>query len=154
MMNKQAHPVSSMPAQRGVAAVEFAIILPLLVLIFTGLVEYGRLMWHYDALAKATRDAARHLSTVPAASLASEVSSATSTTRNIVASAATAAGIKDLAPASDVNIACSPNCASATAVTVSISYGFTIGGWVPVIGQGTGINNVTMSPHTTMPYMR
>jgi Flp pilus assembly protein TadG len=48
--------------QRGVAAVEFAILLiPLLVLAF-GTSEFGRAIYQYNTLAKATRDAARFLS--------------------------------------------------------------------------------------------
>lgn len=136
---------------RGAAAVEFAIILPLLVLIFTGMIEYGRLMWNYDALAKATRDAARYLSTEQ-----SITNTEKDVARTMVDNAAAAAGVKDLLPA-DVNVTCDPtNCTSPTSVTVSISYGFTIGGWVPVIGPQSGatFNNVTLSPHTTMPYMR
>lgn len=46
---------------RGVAAVELAITLvPLLVLTF-GVTEYGRAIFTYNALDKATRDAARHM---------------------------------------------------------------------------------------------
>ncbi|MDB5764988.1 MAG: TadE-like protein [Herminiimonas sp.] len=48
--------------QRGVAAVELAIlIVPLLVLTF-GVTEFGRAIYQYNILAKATRDATRFLS--------------------------------------------------------------------------------------------
>src|SRR5512139_4137623 len=50
--------------QCGVAAVEFAIlIIPLMLMLF-GLAEYGRAIYQYNTLIKATRDAARYLSTV------------------------------------------------------------------------------------------
>ena len=48
--------------QRGVALVEFALILPFLLLISIIAVEFGRAIWHYNQLTKAVRDAARYLS--------------------------------------------------------------------------------------------
>jgi Flp pilus assembly protein TadG len=48
--------------QRGVVAVEFALLLiPLVVLAF-GITEYGRALYQYNALGKAVRGAVRHLS--------------------------------------------------------------------------------------------
>lgn len=50
--------------QRGVAAVEFGIlVIPLLVMLL-GLTEYGRAIYTYNTLAKAARDATRYLTTV------------------------------------------------------------------------------------------
>jgi len=49
---------------RGVAAVELGItMVPLLILTF-GVTEYGRAIYTYNALEKASRDAARHLTSV------------------------------------------------------------------------------------------
>jgi hypothetical protein len=50
--------------QRGVAAVEFGILIIPLTLMLFGLTEYGRAIYQYNTLVKATRDAARYLSTV------------------------------------------------------------------------------------------
>lgn len=48
--------------QNGVAAIEFALLLiPLTILAF-GIAEYGRAMYQYNTITKATRDAARYLS--------------------------------------------------------------------------------------------
>lgn len=47
---------------RGVAAVEFGIVLIPLVLLVTGVAEFGYAIYQYEALTKATRDAARYLS--------------------------------------------------------------------------------------------
>lgn len=48
--------------ERGAAAVEFTLVIGVLVLIVVGIAEFGRLFWHYDALTKATRDGARLMS--------------------------------------------------------------------------------------------
>jgi Flp pilus assembly protein TadG len=48
--------------QRGVAAVEFGIMLVPLVLMACGVAEFGRAVYQYDTLTKATRTAARYLS--------------------------------------------------------------------------------------------
>ncbi|MGH8788557.1 MAG: TadE/TadG family type IV pilus assembly protein [Cupriavidus necator] len=48
--------------RRGVVAVEFALVLVPLLLLVTGVAEYGRAIYQYNALTKATRDAARFLS--------------------------------------------------------------------------------------------
>jgi Flp pilus assembly protein TadG len=48
--------------QSGVAAVEMALLLPILLLLAFGLTELGRAVYQYNALTKAVRDGARHLS--------------------------------------------------------------------------------------------
>lgn len=48
--------------QKGVAAVEFGILLVPLVILAFGITEFGRAMYQYNTLAKGTRDAARYLS--------------------------------------------------------------------------------------------
>jgi len=53
--------------QKGVALVEFALILPLLLLLSFITTEFGRALYQYDILTKAVRDGARYLSTqIPA----------------------------------------------------------------------------------------
>lgn len=49
--------------QTGVALVEFALILPLLLLLTFITTEYGRALYQYNTLTKSVRDAARYLST-------------------------------------------------------------------------------------------
>lgn len=48
--------------QRGVAIVEFALMLPLLLLLTFITTEFGRAIWQYNNLAKSVRDSARYLS--------------------------------------------------------------------------------------------
>jgi len=47
----------------GAAMVELAIVLPVLLLLFVGAVELGRMFYTYTTLAKATKSGARYLST-------------------------------------------------------------------------------------------
>jgi Flp pilus assembly protein TadG len=47
--------------QRGIAAVEFTIALPLLLFLMLTTVEIGRLLSQYDTLTKSVRDAARYV---------------------------------------------------------------------------------------------
>lgn len=49
--------------QSGVAIVEFALVLPLLLILTLITTEYGRALYQYNTLAKSVRDAARYLST-------------------------------------------------------------------------------------------
>lgn len=144
---------------RGAAAVEFALVLFVLMLVVAGIVEIGRALWYYDALSKGTRDAARYLSTVPAAELNASLDEA----RSIVLASGETARVQDLldnqitarcdAPAIAT---CSGVVASqVTTVTVSVSYPMTLGEWVPFLPAGGGASSfaITLQPHTTMRYM-
>lgn len=53
----------------GIAAVEFAIILPLLVLMLFGTIEIGRMLFDYQAASKSVRDATRYLTRIDASLL-------------------------------------------------------------------------------------
>ena len=50
--------------ESGTQMIEFAIVFPVLLLLFAGTTELGRLFYQYTTLAKGTRAAARYLSTV------------------------------------------------------------------------------------------
>lgn len=152
----------------GAAAVEFALLLVLLLMIVAGAIEFGRTFWYYDALTKATRDGARFLSTVTVDSIGSSAE-ATSTPADctnyvpvadsIVYCAAKAAGVPNF-DLSNVDVFCgSGACVDGTKptnVTVQIhDYQVIIGGWIPVIlptGSTTWAANI--SPSTTMRYMK
>ena len=47
--------------QRGLAMVEFAIALPLLVLMLLGIAEFGRLLYQYNTLLQASREISAQL---------------------------------------------------------------------------------------------
>lgn len=53
-------PVTGKQTQQGVAMIEFAIALPLLLLLLLGIGEFGRMLFQYNSLLQASRDAARY----------------------------------------------------------------------------------------------
>ena len=140
---------------RGAAAVEFAIVLALMLLITAGIFEFGRAFQYYDALAKATRDGARYMSAAPKATISSV---AVGNAQNLVVAAANAANLKPLLTSGDVVVTCMPAaCADGTApqdIEVSISgYTITIGGVMPFVSGTTSYTGIPLAPHTTMRYM-
>ncbi|MCQ4347556.1 pilus assembly protein [Pseudomonas stutzeri] len=57
----RAHPFKAGRTQRGVAMVEFTITLPLLLLLLLAIAELGRMLYHYNNLLQANRDAVRYV---------------------------------------------------------------------------------------------
>jgi len=49
--------------ERGVELLEFALVLPFLLLLVGGTIEFGRAFYTYHILSKAVRDGARYLAT-------------------------------------------------------------------------------------------
>lgn len=135
--------------QRGVATVEFAIVLIPLLIITAGIVEFGRVFWYYDALSKATRDGARYLSR---STLLNQT-----ITRNIVNDTIVKANVNvEDFDSNDVVISCIPVtsivCTDPTFVTVSINYSISVGTWIPFLSS-TGVYSLSLSPSTTMRYL-
>jgi Flp pilus assembly protein TadG len=60
-MNMQTH-INSNRRQKGLAIVEFTIVLPLLLLLMLATAEFGRAFFQYNTLTKSVRDGTRHLS--------------------------------------------------------------------------------------------
>ncbi|MES2018719.1 MAG: TadE/TadG family type IV pilus assembly protein [Pseudomonadota bacterium] len=73
--------------QRGVAAVEFAVILPVLLVLLAFPIIFGRAFMHYSVAQKAAHDAARYLSSIPLVEMQdpTRVSEAEAIARQIVA---------------------------------------------------------------------
>lgn len=51
--------------QRGIAAIEFALLMPVLLVFLTLPIFFARVYWHYTIAQKAGQDAVHYLSTVP-----------------------------------------------------------------------------------------
>jgi hypothetical protein len=61
----------SRPREHGSAAIELALVLPILLVFLTFPIFYARCFWHYTAAQKAAQDAVRYLAAVPAAEMRS-----------------------------------------------------------------------------------
>ena len=142
---------------RGSAAVEFALLLVLLLIIVAGIIEFGRVFWYYDALTKATRDSARFLSNTRLSTTVAVDSSLIAEAKTIVNDAATLAQVPNFSSAYVV-VACDTPCdASPSYVNVSVNaYTITIGSWIPFFAPNGTLTawSVNLSPSTSMRYMR
>ncbi len=146
----------------GAAAVELAIMLPLIMMMLAGITEFSRAFWYYNALDKATRDAARYLSAIPTVEMATVATRTArlATARTLVVSAVTGPGSALVSPAitpANVSIVCQPvvSCVTPTSITVSVT-GFTIGlgSLIPfVLVEGGSFGEIPLTPSTTMPFM-
>lgn len=131
--------------QRGVALVEFALILPFLLLLTFITTEFGRAMYQYNTIAKSVRDAARYLSIQLPNTHISEA-------RNLVVYGKLAAGAGDqpLALGLTTSNVPTPTWQNAgatpiiTTVTVEVS-GYTFNSMVASV-FGLGFGSYTFSP--------
>lgn len=140
--------------QQGAAAIEFALLLVILLMFVAGAIEFGRAFWYYDALTKATRDGARYLSNTRVSALVAIDTATQDQAKQMVVDAAALAQVPSFA-AADVTVICEPNCDAPVYVTVAINaYPITIGGWIPIfLPIGTTTWSTTLSPSTAMRYM-
>lgn len=159
-------PRKSCKCQQGIAALEFAILLIILLLIVGGIVEFGRAFWHLDALTKATRDGARMLSVADRATFST--GGFIDLAKNRVVMSANAARIDPELSVDQVSVTCldvsyNPSgCGSGANapeyVRVAIEgYEITIGSMVPFLsptGTVSIFRGIALAPSTTMPYMK
>lgn len=140
----------------GTQMIEFAIVFPILLLLFAGTAELGRLFYTYTTLAKATRGGARYLS------LATDVNSSTTAGKNMVMCGNAAGCGGNGQPAvilpnlTAANIVITPPATGVGPkyVTVAIT-DYPYRPLVFDLNSMTGGNfNLTLTPSTTMRYMR
>lgn len=151
--------------QKGAAAVEFAIVISLLVLITGGIIEFGRVLWYYDALTKATRDGARFMSTANVTTIVSATTGGVATATTLVVNAANAAGVRPNLTGGNVDIQCTylvsevegdwGSCHNNVPVPVHVrvkisGYNVTFGSWFPIPLPS---DPLALTPYTTMRYM-
>ena len=156
----------TLSCQRGVAAVEFALVIVFLLLLVAGIVEFGRAFWYYDALTKATRDGARMLSVAERATFST--GTFIDDARDRVVQAANAANVQPPLTTAHVaitclsegfgTIGCGDGAGAPSNVRVEISgYTIDIGGMIPFLsptgGASTVYSGVALAPQTTMRYM-
>jgi hypothetical protein len=146
--------VRSGRSQRGIAAIELAVSALVLVTFLGAMLQVARALWYYNALAKATGDAAMYLASAPNAEL---IATGASRAKNIVVLAASGAGVN--LPASQVLLICTPlataPCGGAIMpnhVMVQASYLLT-DDLFPAITATEEVNysTITLISRTTMP---
>lgn len=64
------------PSEEGAAALEFALVLPLLMVILVGIISYGWMMSFRQAMSQAAAEGARHVAVSPSAGSSSTVADA------------------------------------------------------------------------------
>jgi Flp pilus assembly protein TadG len=133
---------------RGTALAEAAIVLPVLVLMLGAAAEFGRFMYYYNTLDKATVVSARYISTraLTASNLAD--------TRNMAVygnTAGTGGKVLNDSNFTTAKIIINPTSGTPQTVTVSIS-GYT---YTPIfaIGPMANLLGVQIRPSTTMRYL-
>ncbi|QDG67832.1 pilus assembly protein [Pseudarthrobacter sp. NIBRBAC000502772] len=113
--------------ERGAAAVEFAILLPLLLMLVLGTIEFGRAYNAQITLTNAARDGVRVMA------IANNPADAKTAAKNAAASVSTAIPTSDVTLSTDV-------CSTGTQVTLTIKYTLStitgIAGPFPMTGKG------------------
>jgi Flp pilus assembly protein TadG len=145
--------------ERGTQMIEFAFLLPFLILLFAGAVEMGRMFYTYTTLQKSTEVGARYLSTVFVSGGAYSASDTTAATNLIVCGNATSCSgktpVASNLTSSNVTITPPGTAIGTRYVTVKVTYAYQ-----PLVfdlGSMTGVSqlslNFTFTPAITMRYM-
>lgn len=147
------------PRQRGAIAVEMAILVVVMFLIMAGIVEFSRAFWYYNALDKATRDAARFMSTVTKVEIenSTKTTAAVAVAKSLALITVNGANVIPAIVAADVAILCDAAACTGTKpinVTATVTLVMNIGSIFPFVNVTNGsYGNVTLAPSTTMRYM-
>lgn len=159
-MNRSRLSRMSPSGQQGSLIVEFALVLTLMITLVAGIIEFGRTFWYYDALSKATRNAARTLSVSNPATIASVSVAAARDEVNLAAASAgvptfTTSNVVVTCLDSTMNAATCTNGTSPAGVRVAVSgYSLFLGSHIPFLLGGSKTYTLNLAPSTTMPYMK
>ena len=125
-------------SKRGQSLVEFALIVPILVLLVMGIVEFGRIFMAQQAITNASREGAR-TGVLP--------TSSTSDVESTVNTYMTNAGLTGTSSMTCTNVGPTTPSGSATSVTVSYSLEILTGTIVPGLGSSVNISHTTVMRH-------
>ena len=147
------------PRQRGAVAVEMAFLAVVMFLIMAGIVEFSRAFWYYNALDKATRDAARFMSSVPSVQISdsTQAAAAVDVAKSLALITANGAKVSPTIVAADIDILCDAAACTGTKptnVTATVTLVMNLGSIFPFVSVTNGsYGDVTLAPSTTMRYM-
>lgn len=143
--------------QRGVAAIELALILPVLLAFLAFPLLFGRVFWHYTVAQKAAHDAASYLSTVPLIEMKTTTRIAAALD---VAQAIVAAEIADLnsgGGAPTIGIQCDGFPCSTVSVPATVRVTVQMAMYDPILDaftwEAVGDNGIALTADVTMPYV-
>lgn len=125
------------PGERGAAAVEFALIVPLLLVILFGIISYGFMLSFRQGLSQAAAESARAAAVSAVTTDAARTTAATSALDDALdLYGVTCNGtslLKDGSPVGtcSVTLAACPNDAAARCATVEVDYAYEDHPWVP-----------------------
>lgn len=146
-------------AQHGIAAIEFAAVLLLMMLLLPATLFFGRVFWQYNTLQKACRDAARYMASVPLVEMsnATAYAAAVATTQQMVTDALDAARVSSDRNA--VDVICRPACGLANAAPATIELIIAIVVHDDIFGSFTGDwlngqNGISFTADIMVPYVR
>lgn len=107
----------------GTAAVEFALVLPFVMVVFLGIIEFGRVMMVQQVITNAAREACRS-AVLPGGSISSS--------RDLVTTYLSGVNITLSSPTTQITVSPDPTTATqGTAITVSISVPYNSVSWLP-----------------------
>jgi Flp pilus assembly protein TadG len=139
--------------QRGIAAIELALLLPLFVMMLVFPVYLGRVFWHYTVIEHAAQDAARYLSKVPLSEMTNPGRAATVVA---VANQIVVAELAELAPGKyPYTLAVACNNAVCGGFIEPATVGVTIQVYMEdVLFPGTTHLRLPLEADVTYPYLR
>jgi Flp pilus assembly protein TadG len=149
----------SRPRQRGAVAVEMAFLAVVMFLIMAGIVEFSRAFWYYNALDKASRDAARFMSAVSSIDITdnTKANAAVTVAKSLALATANGANVSPVIVAGDIDILCDAAACTGTKptnVTATVTLVLNLGSIFPFVSVTNGsYGDVTLAPSTTMRYM-
>lgn len=128
-------------SESGVAAVEFALILPVLMMIVYGIINYGILLYDQAVITNAAREGARWGSINTSAAISCSGSATGTADPCQVANSYTQANLITFGSSANSTTTATGSGTSGTTVTVTVNYTFTQIGWV--IGTTTNALSAT-----------
>jgi len=141
------------PQQRGIATVEFAICVPVLLLLMLATAELGRAMFQYNTLIKAVRDGARYAASAATSSQRIVVitTQVRNETRNLVVTGNVGGTGAPLLTGLTVNNVTLNNVGNGF-ISVSATYTYTpiLAATLPTFGYGPAINLSMTFPATVV----
>ena len=148
--------IQAVPTERGTAMIEFAIALPVLLLLLFATAELGRMIGQYNTLTKAVRNGVRYAASTASGGtfgLVNITPAVRSAVANLVATgSATGTGTPLLPGLSAANVTVTDAGGGYVSVSASYTYQPMMGATLPTFGLGNPISlAVTMNTAAVMP---